>query len=254
MPFCTISLPTLPVPTTKGIIGKPSSEPNFNLFNNCLRASSAPFSLCSLSNPVGKKSKKSQSPNVPISSTSETINPVPIPPPTAMATNLSVPVILFNLLASLTALAAFTLLVVLTYLPVLIPLTNCLTFWDVFATTGMAVFCNTLPAPYNWPMASVILPAAVSAATSSDAFSILPNVVRSKASLSLPVKVSSTGIPSSWKMSYSSVPNVTSPFGIFIPALIPAPVNDSIRDASSSTSLPCTLSIILLIPLSCSST
>ena len=46
-------------------------------------------------------------------------------------------------------------------------------------------------------MASVILPAAVSAATSSDAFSILPKVVCSKASLSLPVKVSSIGIPSS---------------------------------------------------------
>ena len=127
MPFCTISLPILPVPTTKGIIGKPSSAPNFNLFNNCLCASSAPSSL-SLSNPVGKKSKKSQSPNVPISSTSETIKPVPTPPPTAMAINLSVPVILFNSLASLTALAAFTLFVVLTYLPPLIALTNCLTF------------------------------------------------------------------------------------------------------------------------------
>ena len=54
-------------------------------------------------------------------------------------------------------------------------------------------------------------------------------------------------------MSYRSVPNVTSPFGIFIPALIPAPVNDSIRDASSSTSLPCTLSTILLMPLTTSS-
>ena len=74
-------------------------------------------SLISLSNPVGKKSKKSQSPNVPIFSTSDTIKPVPTPPPTAIATNLSLPVILFNLLASLTALAAFTLLEVLTYLP-----------------------------------------------------------------------------------------------------------------------------------------
>ena len=63
-----------------------------------------------------------------MSSTSDTIKPVPIPPPTAIATNLSVPVILFNLLASLTALAAFTLLVVLTYLPLLIFFTNCLTF------------------------------------------------------------------------------------------------------------------------------
>jgi hypothetical protein len=42
--------------------------------------------------------------------------------------------------------------------------------------TGMAVFCAILPAPYNCTIASVILPAAVSAATSSDALSILPKV------------------------------------------------------------------------------
>ena len=101
------------------MIGKPSSAPNFNLFNNCLCASSAPNSFCSLSNPVGKKSKKSQSPNVPIFSTSDTIKPPPTPPPTAIATNLSLPVILFKSFAFLTALAAFTLFVVLTYLPVL---------------------------------------------------------------------------------------------------------------------------------------
>ena len=45
-----------------------------------------------------------------------------------MATNLSVPVILFNLFASLTALAAFTLLEVFTYLPPLTALINFLTF------------------------------------------------------------------------------------------------------------------------------
>jgi hypothetical protein len=39
-------------------------------------------------------------------------------------------------------------------------------------------------------------------------------------------------------MSVSSVPNVTNPFGILIPALIPAPTKDSKRDTSSSTSLP----------------
>jgi hypothetical protein len=116
------------VPTTTGIMGKPSSPPNFNLFNNCLCASSAPFALWFLSNPVGKKSKKSQSPNVPISSTLDTMKPPPTPPPTAIPTNLSVLVILFNLLASLITLAAFTLFVVLTYLPPLIELTNCLTF------------------------------------------------------------------------------------------------------------------------------
>ena len=81
------------MPTTKGIMGKPSSAPNLNLLSNCLCASSPPFSLCSLSNPVGKKSRKSQSPNVPMSSISATIKPLPIPPPTAMATNLSVFVI-----------------------------------------------------------------------------------------------------------------------------------------------------------------
>jgi hypothetical protein len=63
-----------------------------------------------------------------MSSTSETIKPAPIPPPIAMAANLSVPVIVFNLFASLIALAAFTLFVVLTYLPLFIALTSCLTF------------------------------------------------------------------------------------------------------------------------------
>ena len=55
-----------------------------------------------------------------------------------MAINLSLPVILFKSFAFLTALAAFILFVVLTYLPCLIALTNCLTFWDVFSITGIA--------------------------------------------------------------------------------------------------------------------
>ena len=62
-----------------------------------------------------------------MSSTSDTIKPPPTPPPTAMAINLSVPVILFKSFAFFTALAAFTLFVVLTYRPPLIALTNCLT-------------------------------------------------------------------------------------------------------------------------------
>ena len=122
------------------MMGKPSSVPNFNLFSNCLCASSAPFSCCSLSNPVGKKSKKSQSPNVPMSSTFDIIKPPPIPPPTAIPTNLSVPVILFKSAAFFAALAAFTLFVVLTYLPPFIALTNFLAFLDAISTAGTIVF------------------------------------------------------------------------------------------------------------------
>ena len=163
------------------------------------------------------------------------------------------PVIVFSLFASLIALAAFTLFVVLTYLPLFIALTSCLTFWDPFSTTGIIVFFAILPAPYNCPIASVILPAAVSAATSSDALSILPKVDWSKASLNLAVNVWSTGMPSSLNISVSSVPNVINPFGILIPALMVAPTKDSIRDTSPSISLPWNLSTILLIPLICSS-
>ena len=130
-----------------GIIGKASSDPNLNLFNNCLLASSLPDSRCSRSSPVGRKSKKSQSPKVPIFSISETMKPVPIPPPTAMPTNFSKPAALFKSFTFFTVLAALTLLVVFAYRPVLIALTK---FFECLATlliTGALSFMAILLPP-----------------------------------------------------------------------------------------------------------
>ena len=178
-PLVAIKLPIFPKPITAGIIGKPYSAPNNNLFCSCLPASSAPLLLLSLSNPVPKKLNNSISPNVPMLSSSATNIPTPAPPPTVIPINLSnLESLLSWSVFFIPSTRFFVFLVVLRYLPPLIAWTNLgassLAFWDILATIGTAVFCAILPAPTNCTNASVILPTAVSLAWSSDCDSIIP--------------------------------------------------------------------------------
>ena len=176
-PLVATKLPIFPKPITAGIIGKPYSKPNNNLFCSCLPASSLASFFLSLSNPVGIQPIKS--PNVPMLSSSATNIPTPAPPPTVIPTNLSnLESLLSWSVFFIPSTRFFVFLVVLTYLPPLIAWTNlgasCLAFLDAQATTGTVVLPAILPAPYNDTNASVILPTAVSLASSEDCPWIIP--------------------------------------------------------------------------------
>ena len=91
VPLFKANFASLLTPTAAGIIGKPSSAPNLNLFSSCLKASSLADPRSLLSNVEGKKSKPFISPKVPMSSAFIITAPVPSPPPTTKAANFCLP-------------------------------------------------------------------------------------------------------------------------------------------------------------------
>ena len=164
-----------------------------------------------------------------------TTAPTPNPPPTVMPAHLSNPDFLFSLFIPSLALDSVELFVVFTYFFVLIALTNCLDFWDIFSIRGMAVFCATLVAPINWTIACVILPDAVFLASSSAWFSILPSIVFSNTLLNFSAKPSSilTSLPAAcFARSVINKPKLITPFGILIKPLTDAPAKDSVNVVS----------------------